>query len=142
MLLFSKNPDKSNLVLILKQDFIESWGRGIEKICSACKEDNSPLPIYTVNPGDIMIQFTAANDRVVKSLNDTVNDTVNDKADTIKTNIMKLLTSSPNITYDDIAQNIGISRATVARTIKELKNDNLIHRVGTDKKGYWEIINK
>ena len=130
------NPSIANVFYLA--GFIESWGRGIEKICSACKEDNSPLPIYTVNPGDIMIQFTAANDRVVKSLNDTVND----KADTIKTNIMKLLTSSPNITYDDIAQNIGISRATVARTIKELKNDNLIHRVGTDKKGYWEIINK
>ena len=89
-----------------------------------------------------MIQVTAANDRVVKSLNDTVNDTINNKANTIKSNIMDLLASSPNMTYDDIAQNIGIGRATVARTIRKLKDDNLIHRVGTDKKGYWEIINK
>ena len=41
--------------------FIESWGRGIEKICSACRNDGTPLPTYTVNPGDIMIQFTAGS---------------------------------------------------------------------------------
>ena len=89
-----------------------------------------------------MIRFTAANDRVVKILNDTVNDTVNDKKNTIKSNIMKLLRSSPDVTYDDIAQKIGIGRATVARTIKELKDNNLIKRIGTDKKGYWEMLNK
>ena len=38
--------------------FIESWGRGIEKICSACEKDGVPQPVYTINP-DIMIEFTA-----------------------------------------------------------------------------------
>lgn len=47
--------------------FIESWGRGIEKICSACEEDGVPLPEYTINPGDIMIKFTAPEDRVIRS---------------------------------------------------------------------------
>ena len=39
--------------------FIESWGRAIEKICSACERDGVPQPEYTINPGDIMIKFTA-----------------------------------------------------------------------------------
>ncbi len=30
--------------------FIESWGRGIEKICNACRDDKLPQPEYTVNP--------------------------------------------------------------------------------------------
>ncbi len=46
--------------------FIESWGRGIEKICSACKKDGVPQPEYTINPGDIMIKFTAPEDRVIR----------------------------------------------------------------------------
>ena len=37
--------------------FIESWGRGIEKICSACEKDGVPQPEYTINPGDIMIKI-------------------------------------------------------------------------------------
>lgn len=36
---------------------IESWGRGIEKIINSCKENNLPLPIYHINPTDIMAQF-------------------------------------------------------------------------------------
>ena len=46
--------------------FIESWGRGIEKICSACEKDGVPQPEYTINPGDIMIKFTAPEDRVIR----------------------------------------------------------------------------
>ena len=35
--------------------FIESWGRGIEKIRNACEADGVPMPEYTVHPGDIMV---------------------------------------------------------------------------------------
>ena len=38
--------------------FIESWGRGIEKICSACQKDGVPQPVYTINPGDITVSYT------------------------------------------------------------------------------------
>lgn len=38
--------------------FIESWGRGIEKICQTCEEDGYPRSEYMVNPEDIMIKFT------------------------------------------------------------------------------------
>lgn len=34
--------------------FIESWGRGIEKICRACEEDGVPQPEYEIEPNDIM----------------------------------------------------------------------------------------
>lgn len=46
--------------------FIESWGRGVEKICNALVEDNLPLPEYTIHPSDIMIKFTAPEDRIVR----------------------------------------------------------------------------
>ena len=58
--------------------FIESWGRGIEKICSALKADNLPMPEYTVNPGDIMIKFTGSEDRIIR-VTDRVTDKVTDK---------------------------------------------------------------
>ena len=54
--------------------FIESWDRGIEKICNALKADNLPMPEYTVNPGDIMIKFTDPEDWIVR-----VTDKVTDK---------------------------------------------------------------
>jgi ATP-dependent DNA helicase RecG len=47
--------------------FIESWGRGIEKIFNACKTDGIYDPEYTVHPGDIMIKFAAPEERVIRS---------------------------------------------------------------------------
>lgn len=60
--------------------FIESWGRGIKKICSACSDDGVPQPEYTINPGDIMIKFTAPENRVVRSTTQKVGERVGEPA--------------------------------------------------------------
>jgi D-Tyr-tRNAtyr deacylase len=39
-----------------------------------------------------------------------------------------------------IEEAIGKSRRTVARQIKQLQEDRVIRRVGSDKTGYWEVI--
>ena len=103
--------------------FIESWGRGIEKICNLCKEYGIAEPEYTVHPNDIMMMFKA---------NDTVNDTV-------KT-ILALIEQNPSITYEEMTEKTGKSRRTISRLITELKEKNIIARVGSDKTGYWQII--
>ena len=73
---------------------------------------------------------------------DTVNDTVNDIVnDIVKNEIMSLMKNNPRITITDIAKSLNISRSTVTRKIKELKIDNYIYRIGSDKKGSW-IVNE
>ena len=69
---------------------------------------------------------------------DTVNDIVND---IVKNEIMNLMKNNPRITITDIAKSLNISRPTVTRKIKELKIDNYIYRIGSDKKGSW-IVNE
>jgi predicted HTH transcriptional regulator len=39
----------------------------------------------------------------------------------------------------EIADNIGISQSTVEKTIKKLKEENILKRMGSTKAGYWEI---
>ena len=53
------NPDIANT--FFRAGFIESWGRGIEKICTLCKNYGIPEPEYTVHPGDIMLKFISNN---------------------------------------------------------------------------------
>ena len=52
--------------------FIESWGRGIEKICEACTADGIPLPEYTIHPSDVMVKFSTPAERVVLGPGETV----------------------------------------------------------------------
>ncbi|GHU07689.1 cell filamentation protein Fic [Alphaproteobacteria bacterium] len=68
---------------------------------------------------------------------DTVNNTVDDTVDdTVK--IINLIKRNKDITIDEIAKKLRISRSTVLRRIKVLKERGSVRRVGTDKAGYWE----
>ncbi len=122
------NPDIANT--FFRAGFIESWGRGIEKICTLCKEYGIAEPEYTVHPNDIMMMFKA---------NDTVNDPINDPIkDPI--NLFDLIKENPNFSYDEYAEKLGVSSATITRHIGELKNSGKIIRKGSNKTGYWEIV--
>ena len=120
--------------------FIESWGRGIEKICSACKKDGVPQPVYTINPGDIMIEFKAPEDRVIRL--DRVTDKVTDKVTDDERTLLSLLIEDPGYTMPQLSNKMGISRKTVAQKMKKLKEKDIIERIGSDRKGYWKINNK
>ena len=77
----TSNPFNLNIAHIFYlAGFIESWGRGIEKICSACEKDGVPQPVYTINPGDIVIEFNAPEDRIIRfgKVTDRVIDKVTD----------------------------------------------------------------
>lgn len=115
------NPDIANT--FFRSGFIESWGRGIEKICRLCKEYGIAEPEYTVHPNDIMMMFKA---------NGTVNDTV-------KT-ILALIEQNPSLTYEEMTEKTGKSRRTISRIITEMKEKNIIARVCSDKNGHWEIV--
>lgn len=65
----------------------------------------------------------------VKARNDTVNDTV-----------FSLIKQKKDITATEIGERLGMSLSTVRRKIKELKEQKVIERVGSDKTGYWKII--
>ncbi len=45
----------------------------------------------------------------------------------------------PEITMEEIAQRIDKSQSTVEKTIKKLREDKILERVGSTKAGYWKI---
>lgn len=123
--------------------FIESWGRGIEKICAACKNANVPMPEYTVNPGDIMIKFSASEELVVRYIRPKVTEKVTDKVienlDDKSLKILKLLMDDPGYTAVILSEKLSLSRKTISERIKKLRENKIIERVGSDRKGYWKI---
>ncbi len=67
----------------------------------------------------------------VKVRNDTVNDTV-----------FLLIKQNKNLTTSEISKRLNVSLSTVKRKIKDLKEKGIIERIGSDKVGYWKIIEK
>lgn len=124
--------------------FIESWGRGIEKICNACRDDRVPQPEYIINPGDIMIKFTAPEERIVRTsygkVTEKVTDRVTEKVTEGEQQIISLLLEDPAYTYTVLSEKLNISRKTVSIRLKSLKEKGAIKRIGSDTKGYWKIL--
>jgi len=54
--------------------------------------------------------------------------------------ILKLVKENPYITKQQMIEKTNLSRATITRYIKKLKEQNLLKRIGSDKTGYWEVL--
>ena len=122
--------------------FIESWGRGVEKICNALRAEDLPMPEYTVNPGDIMIKFTGPEDRIIRvtdRVNEKVNEGVNVHVNDRQKELLTFLVQDPGYTVSQLSEKMHVSRKTIAGYLKELKDKGIIERIGSARKGHWEI---
>lgn len=75
--------------------------------------------------------------------NDTenlVNDTVNDTVKFYHVSLISLIKRNRNITANEISKELNQSLSTVKRKIKVLKEQGKIKRIGSDKNGFWEIV--
>ena len=49
------------------------------------------------------------------------------------------LKRNPKQTKEEVSKATGLSRATITRTYSELEEQGKIHRIGSNKTGYWEV---
>ena len=91
------------------------------------------MPEYTVHPSDIMIKFTAPEDRILR-----VTKEVTDK----EKKVLELLYEDPGFTMPALAEKMNVRRKTIASYLKTLKEKGVVVRVGGRKEGYWKINNK
>lgn len=78
------------------------------------------------------IHFLPPNETVNK-VNEPVNDTVYES-------VFSLIKKDKNITAAQMSENLQVSLSTVKRKIRELKIKGIIERVGSDKTGYWKVV--
>ena len=72
-------------------------------------------------------------------------DTVKMQNDTVKMQndtVFLLIKENNNITATEISERLKLSLSTVKRKIKDLKEQGIIERIGSDKTGYWKIIER
>ena len=79
-------------------------------------------------------------DRVTDKVTDKVTDMVTDMVTDKEQEIIFLLLEDAGYTMPQLAEKLNISRKTVAARLKVLKEKGIIERVGSDRKGYWQIM--
>ena len=69
-------------------------------------------------------------------------DPIKSSSDPIKEKLYQAIVENNTLNYAAYAAVIGVSEATVKRRLGELKKAGIITRVGSNKNGYWEIVEK
>lgn len=75
----------------------------------------------------------------IGKVNEKVNDKVNDKVNETEKKLLALLKENPEYTVTQLADKSNVSRKTIAARLKNLKEKDLIERIGSSRKGYWKI---
>ena len=98
----------------------------------------SVIPLGTNVPTDIMQPDKNHELSVTRQVTDKVIDAT-EKVTEDESKLLVMLSQNGKITHNELATHLGVSRKPVSTWIRTLKEKNLIRRIGSDKKGHWEV---
>lgn len=95
-----------------------------------------------VHGEDIMVKFTALQSAKVAEpkASNRQDDGLDDGLDVGMGNkVLELISENPKITMTEIAQKLNVTKRTIERAVKSLREDNRLERKGGKRYGYWEV---
>ena len=117
---------------------VEAFGSGIKKIYTLC-EDNGITVSYLNEETSFTIEFSRV-DRNNEPLDGRINGGIKDRITEGELKILSLLSEHPSMTNKELAKASGKSERTVSRLLSLLKGKALIKRIGSNKTGYWKVV--
>lgn len=128
-----RNPAIANAFAYMK--IIEKWGTGIPRIFRECTEYGLPEPELIDFDGDFRVNMYRKSLIGEKQVTD-----VTEKVTGIEVKILELISNDPAITTSKLANVLSVTRKTISTHMKIMKKNNVIERIGSDRKGYWKIL--
>jgi ATP-dependent DNA helicase RecG len=167
--LMGKHPSKPYNPLIAHVFFlagyIESWGRGIEKIASACMGHGIAVPEFDSALSGLTLTFRASEEYLalirrpeagqappaapeatgekgsVETTQKAREATAQKTTQKTAQKILELLRTNPSVGRGEIAAQLGdITEDGVKYHLNKLKTEGRIRRIGPDKGGHWEVL--
>ena len=118
----------------------EGRNTGFQKIIRALKANGSPMPLFETDEERTYFLTTLFIHPSFLSSNEVINEVINDGLTDNEKLVMNVMSIDSSITISQIMLSVGLSRTTVERVIKSLKEKNKIRREGSRKKGKWIIL--
>lgn len=131
----SRPYNPKNARAFFRAGYIESWGRGIQKIFEVCNEYGALQPEYVVHSEDIMLKLAAVSisDKHVLKPDSKAENTA------LKMKIVEYLKNQPTATQKELQEALNETRTHIQKTVKELVGEGKIERKGGKRFGYWEV---
>ncbi len=136
-------------------DLIESYGSGIRRAKDSMERNGSPEIIFEpINENDDYTMATAfINKEFVRiqaeekgkpegDITKTITKTTTKTTTKTLVKILDLMREKPDITAEELAEEIGISKNGIRYHIKKLKSQGKIVRIGSSKYGQWKVLDE
>jgi ATP-dependent DNA helicase RecG len=101
--------------------YIDSWGRGIEKITETCTNSGLPAPEIIERSGGVVVTLRKTPVKTPEA-------------------ICSMLADNPKLTLAEISKLTDKSLSAVERAAKKLRDQGRIKYIGPKKGGYWEVL--
>lgn len=137
--------------MFYRAGFIESWGRGYDKIRNTFAAENLEMPRFEAE--DNGFRVTIKREKYVnnESRGNVIVESVTIELTERQRNIISFISNgsvngsvngnvSGSATTRQIMEALGLSSRTIYRELAILKSKGLIVRVGADKNGFWRIV--
>lgn len=154
--------------VFFRAGYIEAWGRGVQLIYDSCSEMDAPAPEYKVLGEDLTVKFTALPSAIIPEKTTTeiavnVGDVVVNDPDVVENDgnvgknvgknvgnignvgdykkiIIDMIIANNKVSAREIAESMSVTKRTVERYIKELREEGCLVRHGATHGGYWEVV--
>lgn len=133
--------------LMHRIEMVEKVGSGFFRIRTALSRYGMGDPILDVSENWFSIAFkridiekdagTPQEKAVAAPINATVNAPINLSG--LQQEILSRMKNNFDITYSEMETALKKDRTTIMRNVKQLKEMNLIDRIGSDRAGHWKV---
>ena len=125
---------------------VESLGSGMQRIMRKYTKDNFEFGdnyVRMIVPYSWVEEPEKMTGKVTGKMTGKVTDKVTGKV-TEKTSdkVLRLIAANPSITISRIMTALSMSDSGIRTVLRKLQAQGVIRRVGSDKTGHWEIIEK
>ena len=134
------NPDIANT--FFRAGEIEAWGRGIERIITACKNDGFSTPEFRYDASGVwtIFKFEYPERATTQSDQKTTQKTIQNLTRQQQA-MLSFIKEHPEATRKEISESLSnITEDGVKYNLSRLQELGLLKRIGGGKQGYWQII--
>ena len=131
-----------------RSGYIESWGRGIEKINHECREHGISPPVFDYSLSGLMLTFHANPQQIARigstpggqSTRGRLGEKLGEKLGKTRAAMLKFMRDDPKVTVKVLAQSLSLSTTAVEKNIQFLKSHGYVQRIGAAKGGHWKVL--
>ena len=120
----------------------EGRNTGFKKILDALKKNSSPLPEFETDEAhDYFITRLFVREGFYNYQGSTTEETTPETTlETTREKLIRVIIENPTATTNELAEKTGLTKDGVKYHLKKLRNDGILTREGSTKRGKWVIL--